>query len=83
MRDSMGKQRIDESYETSKNKYKIEYQPAKQQAITRKQSKVNTLVNSLMASSNNTTGASLQMTQAKGGLRSKKQHNNTGGTRTV
>lgn len=63
MRESASNQRIDESYEakatTTKSKgnnFKIEYQPAKQTAATRKQSKVSTLVNSLMASSTNTTG---------------------------
>lgn len=55
MRDSSGATRIDESYDGSK-KFKIEYHPSKNSAITRKQSKVNTLVNSLVSSSNNTTG---------------------------
>ena len=48
MRDSSGQQRIDESYEATKNRYKIDFQPGKNLAITRKQSKVNTLINSLM-----------------------------------
>ena len=45
--------RADESYDHSKqktqtSKYKIEYQPAKKNAMTRKSSKVSTLVNSLV-----------------------------------
>ena len=59
-RESSGvNQRIDESYEATQAKYKIEYKPAKNIANTRKQSKVNTLVNSLMSSSHNTTGGIL------------------------
>ena len=48
---------IDESYESTNKheKYKIEYHPKKQNTITRKQSKVNTLVNSLMNSSSSIT----------------------------
>ena len=64
MRESASNQRIDESYEAKTTKagaskatnFKIEYQPSKNTAVTRKQSKVSTLVNSLMTNSANTTG---------------------------
>ncbi len=78
MRDGSGQYRImqDESYETAKStsngkQFKIEYQPAQKHTLTRKQSKVSTLVNSLMSTGNNTTTNIIQkasgMVGAQGG----------------